>query len=694
MEIHNKTDFERYHIYFLMVLTIIFVSLLFLKPAFLDSTMLRIDDWKYALPTPQGQADAYNKVVVVEVDERSINELGRWPWDRALLAKLLTRMHLAKVIGMDIVLSEPSTPKSDQALADAVAQGNVILGYFFRDAASQVNTTNEDDILDECGYNDVVLDSNRIDIKQFSHVEANIPAISAGMLSCGYFNVQPDQDGLYRRYTLAYLYHGVLLSPLAVQMAKFILNKEPQLRVGEQGIEELRLGDVDLKDSNTLRILFDQPVVKVSATDIIHNKVPEDFFSDKAVIIGVTELGIFDLRPTPYEVITPGVYLHYYALRNLMNNVIVSDLGNYGVVLIVLFMIGAFLVNRVHSTTKRIGIYLLMFSGVFFLSAFLYVEFKWWLRDSYVLISMLIGLFGNELFNVVVSRTETSKTKSALSSYISKELMKEVLEDPEKMKLGGEERELTTLFADIRNFTGLSETLSPTDLVNLLNEIFDPLTNKILEKGGMLDKYIGDAIMALYNAPIDQEEHAYSACVSALNMVNEIHSINENLRNKNYPEIDIGIGINTGNAVVGNMGSRIRFNYTAIGDSVNLASRVEGLNKYYGTRILLSEFSARKLKQDILLRKLDKIRVKGKEEAIWIYELMQNNPRQARLKQQYESAMELYQDREFETASTAFEILEREFSDKASGLMRQRCHEYVDNPPGDDWSGVYVFKTK
>ena len=685
---------EQYKIHILLVIAGIVVALFLFKPSFLESAMLRLDDWKYSLPVPEGDGLANQDVVVVEVDEKSINRIGRWPWDRKLIAELLHKMRQARVIGLDMVLSEKSNASSDQALAKSVAQGNVVLGYFFRDQATQHASLMENDLLDECGYNNIALDGNTVGIKEFPFVEANIPLISSGMLACGFFNMQPDTDGLYRRYSLAYLYNGTIMAPLAVQMAKYMFDQEPQLSVGRQGIIQFHLAGVELAGANDFRVIFDQPVNRVSASDILDGRIEQDFFRDKAVLLGVTELGIFDLRPTPYETTTPGVYLHYYALRDLLNNSVVQDLGRYNIVLLLLFILLVYLVSRIESTNRRYAIYLSLFVSLYLFSAFLFEAFKWWSRDSYTLLAMLGAVLGSELIKIIALRIETSKTRSALSSYISKELMKEVLQNPDRMKLGGEEKEVTILFADIRNFTSLSEKLTPTTLVELLNEIFDPLTNNILEQGGMLDKYIGDAIMAIYNAPIDRPSHAISACKSARHMVEEIGHINTRLAERGYPTIDIGIGINTGMAVVGNMGSRIRFNYTAIGDSVNLASRVEGLNKYYGTRILVSEFTAKELDDSILARRVDRIRVKGKDEAIWIYEIMDLSPEAVQLKSLYEQSLDEYQAANFSLAAEGFAGLVEQYSDKCSRLMQERCQALSGSPPEQGWDGVYRFDSK
>jgi adenylate cyclase len=283
--------------------------------------------------------------------------------------------------------------------------------------------------------------------------------------------------------------------------------------------------------------------------------------------------------------------------------------------------------------------------------------------------------------------------RRAFSSYVSPQLLEIITKEPDKLSLGGEKRNITVLFSDIRGFTTISEKLNPESLVNLLNEFLNPMTEIILRNGGMLDKYIGDAIMAIFNAPVDIGDHPDRACTSALEMVQKTKELNDLFKREFNVDIRIGIGINTGEAVVGNMGSKVRFDYTAIGDTVNLASRLEGLNKLYKTDIIISEFTKKGLRARFLTRKLDVVVVKGKREPVPIYELLEDNQRNREMVNEFEMALNEYLSGNFDNAKLIFEEVSIRFGDPTSGVFLRRCEEMIREPP-DNWTGVYIAKEK
>ncbi len=305
---------------------------------------------------------------------------------------------------------------------------------------------------------------------------------------------------------------------------------------------------------------------------------------------------------------------------------------------------------------------------------------------------MSLTYFSSEAYRNFIEERQSRFLKKAFSSYVSDKLVGQIIENPDLLKLGGQKKEITMLFSDIRGFTTLSEQVSPEQLVELLNDYFTPMTNIVLKNNGTLDKYIGDAIMALFNVPVDVENHEYYGCLTALEMIETLDVINMEFQKKGFPEIDIGIGLNTGYAVVGNMGTDTRFDYTAIGDSVNLASRLEGTNKFFGTRIIVSEFTYLKVKDNFKFRMLDKIRVKGKAEGITIYEL--NEHLEDELMEKFNNALHLYFQKDFKGAFEIFSNLSNKFNDKASTALKERCEYYISNPPSDTWDGVFVMTSK
>jgi adenylate cyclase len=324
-----------------------------------------------------------------------------------------------------------------------------------------------------------------------------------------------------------------------------------------------------------------------------------------------------------------------------------------------------------------------------------YLAFAQGLRDMTLLYPLLgLGLtyLGSEAWRNLVVERKGRQLKKAFSNYVSPDLVKQIEKNPDKLVLGGEQRELSILFSDIRGFTTVSEDLTPPELVALLNEYLSPMTRIVLEERGTLDKFIGDAVMAIFNAPLDVPLHAVHACRAAVRMLEELQRLNTGFVSRGMHSLDIGIGINTGPAVVGNMGADIRFDYTAIGDSVNLASRLEGLNKLYGSHILVSEDTRQQVPPDMFcFREVDRVRVKGKHKPVVLFELLVDRQE---LLPGFEAALEQYRAQAFEAARLMFDELTQQYDDGPSRLYSSRCAEYLLTPPPAGWDGIYTAKSK
>lgn len=339
--------------------------------------------------------------------------------------------------------------------------------------------------------------------------------------------------------------------------------------------------------------------------------------------------------------------------------------------------------------------YIVALGTLFVLVNTMLITSNFWLREAYALFPAIFFILALEVVAFVYTELRAGELKRAFTSYVSAEVVNEILTDPDKLDLGGVEREITIMFSDIRGFTTLSEKVTAQQLVHMLTQLHDPMTNVVLQNKGMLDKYIGDAMMALFNTPLTVENHADMACKTALELVRTLHEVNRAVFEKEgFPTVDVGVGLNTGVCVVGNMGSKVRFEYTAIGDAVNLASRLEGLCKAYKTRVVISEFTHEKLTEPFLTRMLDRVRVKGKEIPVAIYEVMEDTPDNRKIKEQFDIALARYFEGDFKGAVQLFEELEQEMHDKTSGVFVERCTHYMEEPPEQPWDGVFTLKSK
>ncbi len=662
------------------------------RPNFLEQVNLKFEDSKfYVRDFLKLSPKPFKDLVVVAIDEKSINELGRWPWSRKTLGEIIERMCGAKVIALDIVFSEPTD--EDQYLAKAIRKcSNVVLGFFLRNKATQDIPPSYFDILTDSEFLNYEVVSKEVGILELPYAEVSVEPILSSAYFNAPFNTQPDLDGIFRNYTIAYAYKGSLFLTLAFQTLRLYKKKDFFAILDRGGFKKLIFEDKEIPvyRGNFIKLNFYPRVRKVSSVDVLRGKVD---LKGKIVLVGVTEIGIYDVRPTPVNPITPGVFLHYTALSNLIKGDFLYEHQNLNRLFTLLLPLLAFLLSLLRSFHLRLSLHTLVLTSFVSLCYFLFFKNQI-LNLFYPLLGFSLSFLTFEGLNLLITERRVNELRRAFSSYVSPKLLEIIVKNPEKLKLGGEKREVSVLFSDVRNFTTISENLEPERLVSLLNRLLDPLTQVILSEGGMLDKYIGDAIMALFNAPVDLEEHPTRAVRSALRMVEELERLNRGFKREFGLTLNIGIGINTGLAVVGNMGSRLRFDYTAIGDTVNLASRLEGLNRIYGTRIIISQYTREKLKGGFLVRLLDLVAVKGKRRPVFIYEVMSKKDARGReIKNLFEEAFHLYLRGEFERGYKIFKRLYEEFRDPPSGVFLKRCEELMKVRP-KNWKGIYVLTTK
>ncbi len=681
-------------------------------PAFLNLVDLTARD---AMMKARGGAAPPAEVVIVAVDERSVNELGRWPWPRKRIAELVTALKPAKLVAFDMVFSEPEDEENDNALKEAIKDaGNVVLGYFFRDQArdvpgpeslKQLESSKLGLIKFEGGTEAEILAG--LPVFEFEGVETNIPPIGRGALGFGSFNIQPDEDGLYRVATLVHRYGENLYPTLALEALRRYSGEDALLTLARYGFDSVALGErvVPLDERGGLSLNYYGPAgtfATYSATDVMKGRVADPALRGKLVFVGLTEKAVYDMRNTPVDPIFPGVEFHATVAGNIIQErfLVLDGTLVFLNILIVLSLplLLAELLSKVHHTYLSLAIFATLLLVLVTTIYELFTSYNLVLSVGYPVFSLGLAYLVLEAYRNAFVERKSRYIKKAFSTYVSSQVVGRILKDPGLLKLGGEKREVTILFSDVRDFTSLAEEMPPEKLVALLNRYLGPMTKIVLKEGGTLDKYIGDAIMAIFNAPVEVPDHPERACTTALTMMERLPGLNRKWEKRGYPPLNIGVGINTGEAVVGNMGADLRFDYTAIGDTVNLTSRLEGMNKVYGTNIMVSEGTFKRTAEGFIFRELDSVRVKGKERPVAVYELLgpyAGGSIWGVLARSFSGALEDYRSGDFEGAAEGFQgVLEDFPHDGPSKLYLARCREYIESPPPEGWDGVYVAKTK
>ncbi|MDD2366132.1 MAG: adenylate/guanylate cyclase domain-containing protein [Desulfuromonadaceae bacterium] len=695
---------RKYLIFFLLAIisSISVFSVELASIPFINNVDLKMKDLRFLL---RGQIKPPDSVVVVAIDNKSVKEIGRWPWSREYIGRLISGMaeYGVKVTALDVVFSEKQNPVSDSSLADSIAlSGNVIAGYFFRNEVQPVDYESLEQI-QTSKIQKLQIDSGvtSVPLIEYENLDANIASITQSALGFGFFNVISDSDGLFRRAPLLMLYDGDIYPSIVLQALERYTENSAAITIGKTGVRSIELGKYIIPASHegTLPVNYYGPTASIktySAVDIIKRRLPVNELKDKLAFVGFTEIGIYDVRPTPFDPILPGVEIHAsIAANTLEQNFIIHNNKTILAERILLFSLPILLALLLaFAPSASFGF---LTAGAFSLlylvcNYFILTIYKLDLSIFSPLMALGLSTVSSEIYRSLVVDRKGRYMKKAFSNYVSADLVAQIMKNPESLKLGGEKREISILFSDIRGFTSISEKLSPEELVCLLNEYLNPMTLIVLEEKGTLDKYIGDAVMAIFNAPLDVDGHADHACRAALKMMAKLAELNKSFLERGMHTIDIGIGINTGDAVVGNMGAAMRFDYTAIGDNVNLASRLEGLNKMYGTHIIVSEATRLLAGDDMLFREIDLVAVKGKQLPIPIYELMILHD--AELMSHFSHALNLYRESKFEAALKIFDDLSVTKQDYISGLYIQRCIDFIATPPPENWDGVFVAKTK
>ncbi|MFP3867093.1 MAG: CHASE2 domain-containing protein [Desulfobacteraceae bacterium] len=617
--------------------------------------------WRSPTPSPPN-------ILIIGIDEASFQELRLpWPWPRRLHAALIQRLHTAGagLIVFDILFADPITPEDDQLLAAAIRQaGNVILG----------ETT---EVTRDPRFN------RRIKVQPLELFRQAAAGVGSEMIT-------PDPDGVVRHFQLQ-IGGRKTLATTAVKSYRPQLDLPPRLT----GLIDYAGPPRSLDIASYYQVLDpDHPL-------------PPERIQGRIVLVGrmleasVTPQAQADAFYTPYFSLTgqlmSGVEVHGHIIHTLLSGRWgreISDSGRVWLYLIVL-LISAYLLAR-FSPLAGLGILTALSLLILGISIYLFIHHAFWVPPGLLTFGVALIYTGNALCHYLVVAKEKRWLKQAFSRYVSDALVAVITSHPDRLRLGGEEVEVTVLFSDLAGFTGVSEGMSPQALIELLNEHFSTMTDIILAHQGTLDKYIGDAIMALWGAPLPMPNHAIHACEAALEMQQAMGHLQKDWESRGLPRLTCRWGLHSGAVIAGNVGSRRRFNYTVMGDTVNLASRLEGVNKVYGTEILLSETAYRQVGDRFLTREVDLIQVKGRSQPTAIYELLdyrvEEEPEWLLI---FASGRAGYRHGQWSLAQKCFqEVLRLKPDDPPTLLYLERCQQYQHQPPPPNWQGVFVLDSK
>lgn len=703
-------------------------------PYFQRVEYLIYDSW-LAATAPRGEDD---RIVILDIDEKSLRQIGRWPWDRAVMAKLVQRLfdqdHIA-ALGFDVVFAE-ADQSSGLTQLEALAGGALR-----RDAGFLRQLAVLRPQLDYDGRFASVLEGQPVSLG-FYFIPRGLPASTSGVLpaaalhpwpglqadeaagyganisrlaraapTAGFFNMLPDEDGTARRAELVERYQGGLYPALAVSTLNAAFGGEA-MSGGMTPVTFLfwhwqqpwlSVAGLQLPMDRHCRVYIPyragKPFRYVSAADVLARKVMPGELENRIVLMGSTAPGLADQRITPFSNSFPGVEIHASLIAGMLDGTLryAPPWGRFAAVVAVVVLGLAMLGGR--AVFGPLGEGLLALG----LLAALLVGYGWLWQKHWVLplappLAVVVGLFLlNSAWGFFAEFRAKRQITRLFGQYVPPQLAEEMSRDPSHYSMVGRSREMTVLFSDIRGFTDFSERLPPAELAEVLNGYLSAMTRIVQEQRGTIDKYIGDALMAFWNAPTDLPDHAQRAVAAALAMQTALPQLNKDFAQRGWPLVKIGIGVSSGRMSVGNMGSSFRLSYTVMGDAVNLGSRLEGLTKHYGVGILVAE-ATRQLAPGFLYRPVDVVRVKGKEEAVAIFEPLEpaeGAPEDVRREaEEFETALARYRQRDWDGAEHILAGLNSRVPQRLYEVYLERITRFRAEPPPPDWDGVYIYSVK
>lgn len=639
------------------------------------------------------------EIVIVQVDQASLDSLAAegvtWPWPRQVYAPLFDRLARADAVFVDIIFSEPSSygNEDDSILAASLAQtGNVFLPVFATANARQT---------DEAGQ--AFLD--RLTVQGVRQPSGSLPfaitpiaPLASAARGGGNVMIKPDRDGVYRRLPLLYRAAGRTLP-------HFVLGHLLERNIITVGQGNLQRDGVPLPlDGGTLLVRFPrglQPYETVPAVDLISEagavRYPAEYFKGKKVFLGLTAAGLYDLKPTAVSAVTSGVMVHAVTMDALLHGEYLQRISTAAVVLFMAVIVAAVCGFVLTHTSMLANLLLLLSMALmsFGLPAVLFTQ-GWYLALIPSLAALVTSFAVASIYSYATEGRERRFVRRAFSQYMDETVVAHLLKNPDLIKPGGQRRRVTVFFADIAGFTTIAEQFPPEETALMLHDVLNAVSEEVIRHRGVIDKYIGDCVMAFWGAPLESPDAGQNACRAALASLEALGRVNLEFEARGLGAISMRVGLHTGDAIVGNLGSDRLFDYTVVGDTVNLASRLESANKYFSTRIMLSEETLQEAGEGFVVRELGLIAVKGKVHPVRIFELLaEKDGAPEELLQwagDYRRAMELFHRREWQVAGELFEaLLLRRPQDAPAARYRDWCRDcQTSSPLTDDWNVIHM----
>ncbi|MHB1115253.1 CHASE2 domain-containing protein [Sideroxydans sp.] len=719
----------------------------FYRLGFVQYGDAQLYDYRLRLSLPNKGDD---RIVILDIDEKSLKQEGRWPWGRDKMARLVDSLfdrYGVAAVGFDVVFAEPDNSSGlsvlqalgekqfrdveqfhsvlkqiqpalqyDALFAEKLKGRKVVLGYYFSNSESGL-TTSKSGALPAPVFPADIFRGRAVGLATWDGYGANLQALQSSAASAGHFNPLVDFDGVVRRIPMLVEHDGQIYESLSLAVVRSVMDM-PRLvpgfageqRQGYGGLEWLTVESVQ----GGLTIPVDAEVsalipysgkrntfTYISATDVLHGKIEQAALQNKIVLVGTSAPGLMDMRSTPVGEVYPGVEVH----ANMISGILNQDIKQHppymlgaNVVLMLLIGISLSVLLPLLSPIRGMLLSLIFLSGDIALNLALwnYADLAMPMAGGILIILSLFAL--NMSFGYFVESRAKRQITGLFGQYVPGELVDEMAKRPESVSMEGDSREMTILFSDVRSFTTISEGLDPKEFSQLMNEFLTPLSRVIYKQRGTIDKYMGDCIMAFWGAPLPDPDHAHHAVLAGMEMQRALNELQPQFKAKGWPEIHIGVGVNTGRVSVGNMGSEVRVAYTVMGDAVNLASRLEGITKEYGVLMLVGETTKQATPQ-IVYREVDMVRVKGKEQPVAIFdphglvgEVDKQKLDEIKL---FHQALRTYRKQDWDKADLELLSLQNMSPDcKLYRVYAERVTYYRNNPPGEDWDGAFTFKTK